>query len=46
MGSCPGTSAGDLAPVVADRIPLLEAEFARRLLEAGRYAGKVVPVPG
>jgi hypothetical protein len=46
VASCPGTSAGDLAPVVADRIPLLEAESAHRLLEAGRYAGKVVPAPG
>ena len=39
-------AAGDLAPIVADRIPLTEAERAHRLLEAGRYAGKVVLVPG
>lgn len=37
-------AAGKLKPLVADRIPLVEAARAHQLLEAGRYAGKVVLV--
>jgi len=37
---------GSLKPVVAERIPLLEAARAHALLERGRYAGKVVLVTG
>ncbi len=39
-------AAGKLKPVVAERIPLLEAARAHELLERGGYAGKVVLVPG
>jgi NADPH:quinone reductase-like Zn-dependent oxidoreductase len=35
-------SAGEVRPVVADRIPLSEASRAHALLERGGYAGKVV----
>jgi len=38
--------AGDLNPLIADRIPLSEARRAHELLEQGRYAGKVVLVTG
>ena len=38
-------AAGDLRPVVADRIPLREAARAHALLEGGGHAGKVVLVP-
>ncbi len=37
-------AAGDIKPIVADRIPLAEAARAHELLEHGRYAGKVVLV--
>jgi len=39
-------AAGDIKPIVAERIPLLEASRAHELLERGRYAGKVVLVTG
>jgi NADPH:quinone reductase-like Zn-dependent oxidoreductase len=39
-------AAGKLKPVVAQRIPLIEAARAHELLERGRYAGKVVLVTG
>ena len=39
-------AAGELKPVVAERIPLLEAARAHELLERGGYAGKVVLVTG
>ncbi len=39
-------AAGKIRPVVAERIPLLEAERAHEVLEKGRYAGKVVLVAG
>jgi len=35
-------AAGKIKPVVAERIPLVEAARAHELLERGRYAGKVV----
>jgi NADPH:quinone reductase len=38
-------AAGELRPIVADRIPLAEAARAHELLEHGRYAGKVVLIP-
>ena len=38
-------AAGDLRPVVADRIPLREAARAHALLEGGGHAGMVVLVP-
>jgi NADPH2:quinone reductase len=37
---------GRIKPVVAERIPLLEAARAHELLERGGYAGKVVLVAG
>jgi NADPH:quinone reductase-like Zn-dependent oxidoreductase len=37
-------AAGKIKPVVAERIPLLEAARAHELLERGGYAGKVVLV--
>jgi NADPH:quinone reductase-like Zn-dependent oxidoreductase len=37
-------AAGKIKPVVAERIPLVEAARAHELLESGRYAGKVVLV--
>lgn len=37
-------AAGDLEPVVAERIPLAEAARAHALLEGGAYAGKIVLV--
>jgi NADPH2:quinone reductase len=37
-------AAGKIKPVVADRIPLVEAVRAHELLERGGYAGKVVLV--
>jgi NADPH:quinone reductase-like Zn-dependent oxidoreductase len=37
-------AAGRIKPVVAERIPLLEAVRAHELLERGGYAGKVVLV--
>jgi NADPH:quinone reductase-like Zn-dependent oxidoreductase len=39
-------AAGKIKPVVAERIPLLEAARAHDMLERGRYAGKVVLVTG
>ena len=39
-------AAGRIKPVVAERIPLLEAVRAHELLERGEYAGKVVLVAG
>lgn len=39
-------SRGDLHPVIAARIPLLEASKAHELLERGGYAGKVVLTTG
>lgn len=38
-------AAGDLRPVVAERIPLREAAGAHELLDRGGHAGKVVLVP-
>jgi NADPH:quinone reductase-like Zn-dependent oxidoreductase len=38
-------AAGDLRPVVADRIPLAEAPRAHALLDRGGHAGKVVLLP-
>ena len=37
-------AAGKIKPVVAERIPLVEAARAHELLERGGYAGKVVLV--
>ena len=37
-------AAGKIRPVVAERIPLLEAARAHALLERGGYSGKVVLV--
>ena len=37
-------AAGSIKPVVAERIPLVEAARAHELLERGGYAGKVVLV--
>jgi NADPH:quinone reductase-like Zn-dependent oxidoreductase len=37
---------GKINPVVAERIPLLEAARAHELMERGGYAGKVVLVTG
>jgi NADPH2:quinone reductase len=37
---------GKLKPVVAERVPLVEAARAHELLECGGYAGKVVLVAG
>jgi NADPH:quinone reductase-like Zn-dependent oxidoreductase len=37
-------AAGKVTPVIAARIPLLEAARAHKLIESGRYAGKVVLV--
>jgi NADPH2:quinone reductase len=37
---------GKISPIVAERIPLLEANRAHELLEHGEYAGKVVLVTG
>ena len=37
---------GMIKPVVAERIPLVEAARAHELLERGGYAGKVVLVAG
>ena len=39
-------AAGRIKPVVAERIPLVEAARAHELLERGGYAGKVVLVAG
>jgi NADPH:quinone reductase-like Zn-dependent oxidoreductase len=39
-------AAKELKPVVAERIPLVEAARAHELLERGRYAGRVVLVVG
>jgi len=39
-------AAGRLKPLVAERVPLVEAARAHELLEQGRYAGKVVLVTG
>jgi NADPH:quinone reductase-like Zn-dependent oxidoreductase len=37
---------GRIKPVVAERVPLLEAARAHELLEGGGHAGKVVLVVG
>ncbi len=37
---------GKVKPVVAERIPMLEAVRAHRQMESGRYAGKLVLVSG
>jgi NADPH:quinone reductase-like Zn-dependent oxidoreductase len=37
-------AAGEIKPVVAERVPLVEAARAHELLERGHYAGKVVLV--
>ena len=37
---------GTIKPVVAERIPLLEAARAHSVLERGEYGGKVVLVAG
>ena len=37
-------AAGEINPIVSDRIPLAEAARAHELLERGEYAGKVVLV--
>jgi NADPH:quinone reductase-like Zn-dependent oxidoreductase len=39
-------AAGRIKPVVAERVPLLEAVRAHEILERGGYAGKVVLVAG
>lgn len=39
-------AAGKIKPIVAERIPLVEAARAHELLERGGYAGKVVLVTG
>ncbi len=39
-------AAGEIKPVVAERIPLVEAARAHELLERGGHAGKVVLVTG
>jgi NADPH2:quinone reductase len=39
-------AAGRIDPVVAERVPLVEAACAHELIERGGYAGKVVLVPG
>jgi len=39
-------AAGSIKPVVAERIPLVEAVRAHELIERGGYAGKVVLVTG
>jgi NADPH:quinone reductase-like Zn-dependent oxidoreductase len=39
-------AAGRIKPVVAERIPLVEAARAHELIERGGYAGKVVLVAG
>ena len=39
-------AAGEINPLVAERIPLVEAARAHELLEQGGYAGKVVLVTG
>lgn len=39
-------AAGQLRPLVAERIPLAEAPCAHELLERGGYAGKVVLITG
>jgi len=38
-------AAGDLRPVVGDRVPLREAAAAHALLDRGGHAGKVVLIP-
>jgi NADPH:quinone reductase-like Zn-dependent oxidoreductase len=38
-------AAGSIKPMVAERVPLLEAAHAHELLERGGYAGKVVLEP-
>ncbi|MBN1814848.1 MAG: zinc-binding dehydrogenase [Anaerolineae bacterium] len=37
---------GKIEPVVAERVPFAQAARAHEILERGRYAGKVVLVPG
>lgn len=39
-------AAGNIKPMVAERIPLAEAARAHELLERGGHAGKVVLVSG
>jgi NADPH:quinone reductase-like Zn-dependent oxidoreductase len=38
-------AAGSIKPLVAERIPLVEAVHAYEFIERGSYAGKVVLVP-
>jgi len=38
-------AAGSIKPMVAERIPLVEAARAHEMLERGGYAGKVVLEP-
>lgn len=38
-------ASGDLAPIVAERVPLTEARRAHQLLENGHHNGKIVLVP-
>jgi NADPH:quinone reductase-like Zn-dependent oxidoreductase len=38
-------AAGEINPVVAERVPLAEAPRAHELIERGGYAGKVVLEP-
>ena len=37
--------AGEIKPMVTERVPLAEAARAHEILEAGGHAGKVVLVP-
>lgn len=39
-------AAGKIRPIIAERVPLTQAARAHELLEGGRYAGKVVLIPG
>ncbi len=39
-------ASGKITPLVAERIPLVEAERAHRQIEAGRYTGKIVLIAG
>jgi NADPH:quinone reductase-like Zn-dependent oxidoreductase len=37
-------AAGEINPIVSDRVPLVESARAHELLESGRYAGRIVLV--
>ena len=41
---CSNLATGKISPVVAERIPLLEAARVRRLLQKGGNTGKIVLV--